>query len=102
MRFTALALIVELVALGLFVMTVFGAGSVGLSKALAQLLAGPYGIAFWLGAIVVGLVVPLALQFGGAIRNATPGMAALVSALILVGGFILKYAIIAAGQLGGT
>lgn len=98
MRFTAFALILEVVALVLFIVAVSGAGSVGLNKALAQLLSGPYSLTFWLGAVVVGLVAPLALQFAGAIRRTTPGMAALVSVLVLVGGFIVKYVIIAAGQ----
>jgi formate-dependent nitrite reductase membrane component NrfD len=43
-------------------------------------------------------VIPLLLQVGGAIRKATPGMTALVSVLVLVGGFLVKYVIIVAGQ----
>ena len=43
-------------------------------------------------------MVPLALQFAGGIKKAAPGMTALVSALILIGGFVIKYVIIAAGQ----
>jgi len=38
------------------------------------------------------------LQFTGGARKAAPGMTALVSALILMGGFLVKYVIIAAGQ----
>ena len=42
--------------------------------------------------------ITLALQFGGIIRKAAPAMTALVCILILIGGFVVKYVIIAAGQ----
>ncbi|HEV8309295.1 MAG TPA: NrfD/PsrC family molybdoenzyme membrane anchor subunit [Methylomirabilota bacterium] len=102
MRFTAFALIIQAVALVLFFASVAGAGSVGLSRAMGVLLAGPYGIPFWLGVVIVGTVAPLVLHFSGAIRKATPGMAALVSVLVLVGGFLVKYVIIAGGQVGAS
>lgn len=95
MRVTAFALAIQLLALVLFIVTVSGTGSAGLSRALGQLLSGPYSVTFWLGAVVVGLLAPLALQLRG---SGTPGMAALVSVLVLVGGFVVKYVIIAAGQ----
>lgn len=98
MRFTAFALVLELAALVLFIIAVQMAGSARIGQALAQLLSGPYSLAFWLGAVVVGIVVPLGLQVAGGIKRAAPGMTALVSALILIGGFIVKYVIIAAGQ----
>jgi formate-dependent nitrite reductase membrane component NrfD len=43
-------------------------------------------------------VVPLALHLGGVTRKAAPAMTVLVAVLILVGGFVVKYVIIAAGQ----
>jgi formate-dependent nitrite reductase membrane component NrfD len=99
MGLTAFALIVEAVALALFLVTVAGAGSAGISRAIGQLLWGPYSLAFWLGAVGIGLVLPLALQFGGTIKRARPGMVALVSVLVLVGGFVVKYVVVAAGQV---
>lgn len=99
MRVTAFSLIIELVALILFIVSVSGTGSAGIGKALVLLLSGPYSLTFWLGAVLVGLVAPLALQFGGAINKPAPGMVALVSVLVLVGGFLVKYVIIAAGQV---
>ena len=97
MRVTSVALVVELIALILFVVSVKMAGSARISAALGQLLAGPYSIAFWLGVVIVGIVVPLVLQRGPA-RAGAPGMVALASALVLVGGFLAKYVLIAAGQ----
>ena len=98
MRFTAFALVLQLAALALFIVAVQTSGSTGIAQALRQLLAGPYSFTFWLGAVVVGIVVPLALQLGGGIKKAAPGMTALASALILIGGLLVKYVIIAAGQ----
>ncbi|MBI2162081.1 MAG: polysulfide reductase NrfD [Candidatus Rokubacteria bacterium] len=98
MRFTAFALILQLAALVLFVVAVQMAGSTGIARAGAQLLSGSYSLTFWLGAVVIGIVAPLALQLGGGIKKAAPGMTALVSALILIGGFVVKYVITAAGQ----
>lgn len=102
MRVTAFALILQVLALAFFVGAVNAAGSAGLSRALAQLTSGPYAVPFWLGAVVIGLLAPLVLQFRGAIRNPTPGIAALVSILILVGGFVVKYVIVSAGQAVGS
>lgn len=99
MRVTAFSLILQAAFLILFVLAVRGSGSEGIARALNHLVAGPYGVTFWLGAVVVGILVPLVLQFGGAIRKATPGLAAVVSVLVLIGGFIVKYVIIAAGQV---
>jgi polysulfide reductase chain C len=99
MRFTAFALILQAVALILFVVTVRSAGSAGLGRATSVLLAGPYSVPFWLGAVVVGLVVPLILQFTGATRRPAPALAAVAALLMLVGGFLVKYVIIAAGQV---
>jgi formate-dependent nitrite reductase membrane component NrfD len=97
LRVTSVALVVELIALVLFVVSVKMAGSARISAALGQLLAGPYSIPFWLGAVIVGVVVPLVLQ-RRAVRTGAPGMVALVAVLVLVGGFLVKYVLIAAGQ----
>ncbi len=99
MKVTAFALIIQLVTLILFLVAVSGEGSAGISRALSVLVSGQYSVAFWLGIVVVGLLVPLALQFGGAIRKATPGMVVLVSVLVLLGGFLAKWVIIGAGQV---
>ena len=98
MRFVAFALILQLAALALFVISVSISGSVGIGKALGLLLAGPFSPTFWIGAVIVGLLIPLGLQFGGVLRRGKPSIAVLASVLILVGGFLTKYVIIAAGQ----
>lgn len=98
MSFTAFALVLEVAFLALFVASAWATGSAGIRQALGQLLAGFDGVLFWLGAVGIGLVVPLALHFAGAIRKGNPELAAIVSVLVLAGGFFVKYVVITAGQ----
>ncbi len=102
MRVTAFALILQAVFLALFLVAVKLSGSAGISAALTQLVAGPYSLTFWLGAVVIGIVAPLMLQFGGLITKAVPAVTVLASLLVLIGGFLIKYVLIAAGQAGGV
>jgi formate-dependent nitrite reductase membrane component NrfD len=97
LRVTSIALVVELIALILFVISTKMVGSARISAALGQLLAGPYSVPFWVGAVIVGVVAPLVLLRGAA-RTGAPAMVALVSVLVLVGGFLVKYVLIVAGQ----
>jgi len=65
------------------------------------LTSGSYSLAFWGGAVVIGLLAPLALEmrdgfFQGYRRG--PGMVVLASVLILIGGFLTKYLMFAVGQ----
>jgi formate-dependent nitrite reductase membrane component NrfD len=98
LKFTAWALILEGAFLVLFIISVSASGSAGIKQALGSLLAGADALLFWLGAVIVGLVIPLVLGVRGALGQATPGRTALVAVLVLVGGFVVKYVIIAAGQ----
>lgn len=72
------------------------------SAAAGQLLtSGRYAVAFWLGAIGIGIVIPLALEVRDGLFQGYrqgPGMVAVSAALLLVGGFIIKYVIALAGQ----
>jgi hypothetical protein len=51
-----------------------------------------------LGAVLLGGVIPLVLRFGRV--GARPSMVALFAALILIGGFLLRYAVIMGPQQG--
>jgi formate-dependent nitrite reductase membrane component NrfD len=97
MRVTSVALVAELVAMVLLVVSVRAAGSAGLNAALGQLLAGPYSAPFWLGAVLLGVVLPLLLQ-RGVIGRGAPQTMAVAATLVLVGGFLVKFVLIAAGQ----
>jgi formate-dependent nitrite reductase membrane component NrfD len=102
MRLTAFALVLQSVFLALFIVADRASGSVAIGRALAALLAGPYSLPFWGGAVLVGIVAPLTLMFSGAMKRSVPVMAVVTAVLVLVGGFVTKYVIIAAGQAGGT
>src|SRR5262245_34820106 len=102
MRVTAFSLVLQLVFLILFIVAVRSSDSAAISRALAVLLSGPYSVLFWLGAVVVGIVAPLAVPLTGATKRPGVAVPALTAVLILVGGFLTKYVIIAAGQVGGT
>jgi formate-dependent nitrite reductase membrane component NrfD len=101
MRVIAIALVTEVAALVLLVVSVRTAGSAGINAALTALVWGSYSVPFWLGAVLLGTVLPLLLQFGGA-RREVSGRAAITAALVLVGGFLVKFVLIGAGQSGGV
>lgn len=66
-------------------------------NAVDQLLSGGFGLLFWGGIVIVGLIVPAILEIfklrGAKIPVALP------SALILLGGLLLRILIVEAGQI---
>jgi len=64
-----------------------------LGSAAAPLLSGQFAPLFWGGLVVVGLVIPLLLDFVGSKAKA---LGAFAAALVLVGGFVLRYVIVMA------
>ena len=97
MRVTSVALVMQIVALALFIVSVRSAGSAGVDAALSQLLTGSQSVPFWLGAVLLGTVLPLLLQFG-VIGHRVSQLTALRAALVLAGGFLIKFVLIDAGQ----
>ena len=101
MRITMIAVGIEVATLVLLGVSVRSAGSVGINAALMQLFSGTYSLPFWLGAVVLGAVLPVLLQFGSVGRS-IPRRTVLAAALVLFGGFMVKFALIGAGQSGGA
>lgn len=101
MRVIAIALVTEAVALVLLGVSVRSAGSAGINAALTPLVSGSYSVPFWLGAVLLGIVLPLLLQFGG-VSPAASRRTAFTAALVLVGGFLVKFVLIGAGQSSGV
>jgi formate-dependent nitrite reductase membrane component NrfD len=95
---TVVALVIQLIALGVFVASVQNSGSLASTTALKLLTAGRFAALFWGGAIVVGSVLPLLLGLVD-LRRRSFGLTALTALLVLVGGFLVKYVIMAAGQV---
>ena len=72
-------------------------------------MTGGYAVAFWLGIVVVGLLVPVTLEAWTLTRGQGLTVARLtdlsvvVGLCLLIGGIILRYAILAAGaNVSGT
>jgi protein NrfD len=90
-RATAVALLVELICIAALVVLGTGSYSAGIRDAFGVLITGSYGVMFW-ATVILGLLLPLVLQM------ARTSMA-VASLLVLIGGFMIKYVIIAAGQV---
>ena len=97
MRVASVALVIELAALLLVILSVKSAGSAGLDAALARLLTGTHSLPFWLGAVLLGTLVPLLLQ-QRVIGARAARLTALRAILVLAGGFLVKFVIVSAGQ----
>ena len=94
---TVIALVLQILSLALFVISVQASGAAASLRALSTLTSGTLGMTFWLGALLIGSLVPLALSLVD-LRRRSFRLMALASVLVLVGGFLVKYAIMAAGQ----
>ena len=77
------SMIIELVVLAIFL------GVLG--STARPIVSGHFAPLFWGGLVVVGLVVPLVLDFVGHGRKA---LATVSAVLVLVGGFILRYVMV--------
>jgi formate-dependent nitrite reductase membrane component NrfD len=89
-----IAMVVELVLLGAFVAM--------LGPAAQPLITGQFALPFWGGLVVLGLLVPLGLSVlkaGEGKERTAGGTLAIASVLVLIGGFLLRYVVIMAGQL---
>lgn len=81
------AILLELALLALF--------AVLLGNLLLPLLASRYGLVLLIVTLVLGLLIPLALQLLPGVRR---GTALLSAVLVLIGGFALRYALVYVGQ----
>jgi formate-dependent nitrite reductase membrane component NrfD len=96
-RMTVVSLLVQALSVVVFIVAVQAAGSAAADRALALLLSGSLRLTFWVGAIVIGTVVPLLLGLAD-IRRPSFALSAVTAVLVLVGGFLVKHVIMAAGQ----
>lgn len=97
-RMTVLSLLIQGLSVVVFIVAVQSAGSAASDRALAMLMSGPFKLTFWVGAVVVGTVVPLLLGLAD-IKRPSFALSAVTAVLVLVGGFLVKYVIMAAGQV---
>ena len=80
-----------LIALAVFVALGFRAPGMQL------MVASGLGIMFWVGVVILGLLIPLFVGMGKKVRAVSTSV--IVSLLVLVGGFCLRYVILLSGQL---
>jgi formate-dependent nitrite reductase membrane component NrfD len=93
-RADGFAMVVELVLLLALVLM--------LGPAADPLTKGRFALPFWGGLVALGLVVPLGLSFikpGDGKERTAGGTLAIASVLVLIGGFLLRYVVLMAGQL---
>jgi len=73
------------------------------AESARYLVTGGYAVAFWLGVVVIGLLVPVTLEAWSLTRGKGLSLARLLDLgvvtglCLLVGGVILRYAVLAAG-----
>jgi formate-dependent nitrite reductase membrane component NrfD len=101
-------IVTELLVLFFFIFLMVASRSTAAESA-RYLVSGGYAVAFWLGIVVVGLLVPVTLEAWTLTRGKGLPLARLtnisvvVGLCLLIGGIILRYAILAAGaNVSGT
>lgn len=89
--------VAELAVLFFYLVIMAGAGPVA-AASVKVLTSGTLAAAFWVGVVVVGLVVPLALEALSLKGRAPAGASTILAALcLLLGGIVLRYAVLGSG-----
>jgi formate-dependent nitrite reductase membrane component NrfD len=71
-------------------------------EAAGEILSGALSAVFWVGLVIIGLVIPVIVSWANLLAKvAEPraGTTALISAMVLVGVFALRYIIVYGGQI---
>jgi len=92
--------IVELVVLVPFLAWLGFFSTPSAASALGTLTSGSLSFLFWVGVVLVGLLIPLGLQFASmkAKREALVGSVVTSTSLVLIGGFVLRLVVVLGGQ----
>ncbi len=101
-EFDNVAIIVELAILLFFILMLRRETGPNGQSPIHALVSGTLGAWFWIGAVIVGMVLPLIINFFSGINHKEKGLApSLISPiLVLIGGFIMRVVIVYAGQVG--
>ena len=97
-----IAIILELAILLFFLLMLRRETGPSGQSLIHPLVTGSIGAWFWIGAVVVGMVLPLIFNFFSGLRGTESKKlpSVLSPILILIGGFILRVVIVYAGQTG--
>jgi formate-dependent nitrite reductase membrane component NrfD len=99
---TSIALgVLELVVLAGLVVWLAAFSTPAAAGAVTVLLTGPMSFLFWVGVVLIGLLIPLGLELTHATtgREYALGAALMLPALVLVGGFLLRLVVLLGGQV---
>lgn len=88
--------IVEVVTLAAYIYLRYRAGSTA-RKSVQVLLAGKYKYVFWVGIVILGLLLPIALENVYKIFPEYTGLLFVSGASLLTGGFFLRYGVVKGG-----
>lgn len=94
-RIDAMAIVAELVIVALFVLGL-ATGGASAREAASLFLGGRYTATFWSLVVILGLIIPLVLDTIEERLHRSPALIA--PALVLIGGFALRWIIVSAGQ----
>ncbi len=97
-----IAIILELAILLFFLLMLRRETGPSGHSLIHPLVTGSIGAWFWIGAVIVGMILPLIFNFVSGLRGTESGKlpSILSPILILIGGFILRVVIVYAGQAG--
>lgn len=84
-------IISEIIVLLTMVLSFLGAGNVTAKAAAKRWVSGSYALAFWVGMVGVGLVVPLIMYLGG---GESPASQIVAPILILCSGCLLRFMVV--------
>ncbi|MCL4465559.1 MAG: polysulfide reductase NrfD, partial [Chloroflexi bacterium] len=98
-----MSLVFEAVVLAILMVTLALFSSPLASRAAQDILVAPLGLVFWFGVVVVGILIPLALEGLTSRIRPKPVASILVigPVLILVGSLVLRYVVVFGGQTQG-
>ena len=88
--------VVELVVLFFFLFIMSGGPSLA-GESARYLVSGGFALAFWVGVVGIGLLVPLGLEVWSLRSGQGLTVGAVAGLCLLVGGVVLRYAVLSAG-----
>ncbi|HEX9075942.1 MAG TPA: NrfD/PsrC family molybdoenzyme membrane anchor subunit [Anaerolineae bacterium] len=92
---------VELLVL-FFLLFLMGGGPSMAAESARYLVTGGFAVAFWVGLVVVGLLVPAVLEAWSLRGGQALNVGALAGVCLLIGGIVLRYAVLSAGASVAT
>ncbi|HLB05162.1 MAG TPA: NrfD/PsrC family molybdoenzyme membrane anchor subunit [Thermodesulfobacteriota bacterium] len=94
------------IELGIILVWIIGMynGTAGNKEAIREIVGGTFGGMFWIGVVLIGLLIPLVMEYkhlkeARTHAEAGTGSALIAAVLVLVGGMILRYVVLIGGQI---